>query len=103
MAAETGGQTTAVRTDPEVRDEIIATVRRFVANEVIPVASALEHGDRLPEEIVARWGALAGSEADSGSDTRNISCRAVRDGDEYVINGTKAWVTNGARAGILAL
>ena len=177
MAAETGGQTTAVRTDPEVRDEIIATVRRFVANEVIPVASAMEHEDRFPEEIVARmralglfgvtipesygglgldlltyvgiieelaygwmsltgvvnthtmaatllmthgsdqqkrqWlpqmaggerrGALSLSEPDAGSDTRNISCRAVRDGDEYVINGTKAWVTNGARAGILAL
>ena len=36
-------------TDPEVRDEIIGTVRRFVANEVVPVASALEHEDRFPD------------------------------------------------------
>ena len=50
-----------------------------------------------------RRGALSLSEPDAGSDTRNISCRAERDGDEYVLNGTKAWVTNGERAGIVAL
>src|ERR1700727_3881342 len=50
-----------------------------------------------------RRGALSLSEPDAGSDTRNISCRAQRDGDEYVLNGTKAWVTNGERASIVAL
>ncbi len=39
-------------TDPDVRQEIIETVRRFVANEVIPVASELEHHDRFPTDIV---------------------------------------------------
>lgn len=164
-------------TDPEVRAELVDTVRRFVAREVIPVASELEHADRYPEAIVEqmkrlglfgvtipeeygglgldlltyvgvveelaygwmslsgvvnthtiaahllvqhgseeqkrRWlprlatgelrGCLSLSEADAGSDTRNISCRAVRDGDEYVVNGTKFWVTNGERAGLVAL
>ena len=65
------------------------------------------------DEQKARWlppmaagdrrGALSLSEPDAGSDTRNISCKAVRDGDEYVLDGTKAWVTNGERAGIVAL
>src|SRR3546814_2409283 len=41
-----------------------------------------------------RRGALSLSEPDAGSDTKNLSCKAVRDGDEYVLNGTKAWVTN---------
>ncbi len=50
-----------------------------------------------------RRGALSLSEPDAGSDTRNISCRAQRDGDEYVLNGTKAWVTNGERSSIVAL
>jgi alkylation response protein AidB-like acyl-CoA dehydrogenase len=50
-----------------------------------------------------RRGCLSLSEPDAGSDTRNLSCRAARDGEEYVINGTKAWVTNGERAGIVAL
>jgi len=50
-----------------------------------------------------RRGCLSLSEPDAGSDTRSLSCRAQRDGDEYVLNGTKAWVTNGERAGIVAL
>ncbi len=164
-------------TDPDLRAEMIATVRRFVANEVIPVAARMERDDEFPAEIVAgmrdlglfgvtipegygglgldlltyigvieelaygwmslsgvlnthtmaatlimthgdeaqkqRWlpsmaagdrrGALSLSEPDAGSDTRNISCKATRDGDEFVISGTKAWVTNGARASIVAL
>ena len=70
----------------------------------------LTHGT---EEQKQRWlpsmatgerrGALSLSEPDAGSDTRNISCRAERDGDEFILNGTKAWVTNGERAGIVAL
>jgi alkylation response protein AidB-like acyl-CoA dehydrogenase len=70
----------------------------------------LTHGT---EEQKQRWlpsmaagerrGALSLSEPDAGSDTRNISCRAERDGDEYILNGSKAWVTNGERAGIVAL
>ena len=50
-----------------------------------------------------RRGALSLSEPDAGSDTRRISCKAVRDGEEYVVNGTKAWVTNGERASVVAL
>ena len=174
-AGVTGAGTDAV--DESVRAEIIETVRKFVARDVIPVASDLEHADAYPDEIVAtmrelglfgitipeaygglgldlltyvgvieelaygwmsltgivnthtmaatlimthgteeqmrRWlptmasgerrGCLSLSEPDAGSDTRNLSCRAQRDGEEYVLNGTKAWVTNGERAGIVAL
>ncbi len=34
------------------------------------------------------------SEADAGSDVASMSTRAVRDGDSYVLNGTKIWITN---------
>jgi alkylation response protein AidB-like acyl-CoA dehydrogenase len=46
---------------------------------------------------------LSMSEPDAGSDTQAIRCRAVPDGDEYVVNGTKMWVTNGRSSGLITL
>ena len=34
------------------------------------------------------------SEADAGSDVAAMRCRAVRDGDDYILNGSKYWITN---------
>src|SRR2546430_17050619 len=39
-------------TDPEVRAQLVDTVRRFVEREVVPVASELEHADQYPAAIV---------------------------------------------------
>jgi alkylation response protein AidB-like acyl-CoA dehydrogenase len=164
-------------TDPEIREEVIATVRRFVARDVMPVASDLEHADAYPDDLVeqmktlglfgvtipeeygglgldlltyvsiveelsygwmslsgivnthtmcatnilrfgteeqrkkwlpdlasgVRRGALSLSEPDAGTDTRNLSCRVTRDGYEWIVNGTKTWVTNGERASLVLL
>ncbi|MHB8572653.1 MAG: acyl-CoA dehydrogenase family protein [Candidatus Dormibacteria bacterium] len=46
---------------------------------------------------------LGMTEAHAGSDVQAIRTRAVRDGDHYVINGEKMWVTNGRRAGMIVL
>src|SRR5205823_5424334 len=43
------------------------------------------------------------SEPDAGSDVAGIKTRAVRDGDEYVINGSKTFITNGHRAHAIVL
>ena len=43
------------------------------------------------------------SEPDHGSDLGSVQCRAVRDGDEYVINGTKIWTTLGNYAQYMIL
>ncbi|MBX7161046.1 MAG: acyl-CoA dehydrogenase family protein [Acidimicrobiia bacterium] len=42
------------------------------------------------------------SEPDCGSDVQAIRTRAVRDGDDYVVNGTKMWLTNGQHAGLVS-
>ena len=47
-----------VPTDPEIRDEMVETVRRFVAREVIPVATELEHADASPPTIVEQMAEL---------------------------------------------
>ncbi len=164
-------------TDPDVADQIVDTVARWVDEEVTPRASEYELADAYPDELVdamadfglfgatipeaygglgldvstyARvieelsrgWMSLAGvvnshliaanliarfgteeqrvrwlpamataqrrgcfslSEHDSGSDASALRCRATRDGEQWLINGTKMWVTNGRRAGIVAL
>lgn len=45
-----------------------------------------------------KLGAFCLSEPQAGSDATNLKTRAVEDGDQYIINGTKSWVTNGGFA-----
>ena len=45
-------------------------------------------------------GAFCLSEPQAGSDASNIKTRAVENGDFYILNGTKSWVTNGGEAGV---
>jgi len=47
--------------------------------------------------------ALAVTEPDAGSDVAGIRARAMRDGDEWVINGSKLYITNGCQADWLCL
>jgi alkylation response protein AidB-like acyl-CoA dehydrogenase len=47
--------------------------------------------------------ALSMTEPHAGSDSQAIKCKAIRDGDMYRVTGTKMWVTNGLRSGIVML
>jgi len=58
----------------------------------------------LPEMVDGRpVGAFALSEPHAGSNPAEMSTEARLEGDEYVINGTKQWITNGARSGVVVL
>jgi alkylation response protein AidB-like acyl-CoA dehydrogenase len=46
-------------------------------------------------------GAFALTEPGAGSDAASLGATAARDGDDYILNGTKSWVTNGALAGLI--
>jgi alkylation response protein AidB-like acyl-CoA dehydrogenase len=50
----------------------------------------------LPKLATAEWiGAWGLTEANTGSDAGNMKCTAVKDGDHWIINGTKNWITHG--------
>jgi alkylation response protein AidB-like acyl-CoA dehydrogenase len=161
----------------DVQEEIVSTVRTFVDKEIIPHATALEHEDAYPQDIVdgmkemglfgltipeeygglgeslltyalvveqiargwmsvsgvinthfivaymlmhhgteeqkqkylpkmalgATRGAFSMSEPDLGSDVAAIKTRAKQDGDDYVIDGAKMWLTNGGSSNLIAL
>ncbi|MHA6629282.1 acyl-CoA dehydrogenase family protein [Pseudonocardia sichuanensis] len=161
----------------EIQQEILSTVRSFVDKEILPHATALEHEDTYPQDIVdgmkemglfgltipeefgglgeslltyalvveqiARgWMSVSGvinthfivahmithhgtdeqkqrylprmaagevrgsfsmSEPDLGSDVAAISTKAVADGDDFVIDGAKMWLTNGGTSNLTAV
>jgi acyl-CoA dehydrogenase len=64
-----------------------------------------EQRDRylLPSIRGERHDCLAMSEPGAGSDVRSMSCRAVRDGDDYVVDGTKHFISNAELADFVIL
>ncbi|MBM3104226.1 acyl-CoA dehydrogenase family protein [Pseudomonas sp. P66] len=74
----------------------------IVAHYLLRYASEEQKLNWLPKmargEMVA---AIAMSEPGAGSDLKSIKCRAVRDGDSYVINGSKTFITNGYHADLI--
>ena len=58
----------------------------------------------LPKLCSGEWvGALAMSEANAGSDVVSMQCRAEKNRDHYILNGTKMWITNGPDADVLVV
>lgn len=71
---------------------VINAIKRWAAED-----QKKEWLTRLAADTV---GAYALSEAGSGSDAFALACRAHQEGDEWVINGQKLWITNGKEAGL---
>ena len=57
----------------------------------------------LPRLVSSELAAFSLSEPGAGSDALAIEAVARRDGDHYVLRGTKNWVTNGGRAGVMLI
>jgi acyl-CoA dehydrogenase len=164
--------------DAETRTQLLETVRRFVAEECVPVEAKVSEEDRVPDRVIAgmrelglfglsiptEYGGLgltmeeevlvcfelgqtspafrsvigtnvgigsqgvvmfgtdaqkrewlpklasgetiasfALTEPSAGSDAASVRTTAIRDGDDYVVNGTKRFITNANRAGMFTL
>jgi acyl-CoA dehydrogenase len=164
--------------DPETLEQLLAAVRRFVRERLVPNEHRVADSDAIPEDIVAEmralglfgltipaeygglgltmseevrvvfelgqtspvfrsrfgtnigigsqgividgtdeqkraWlprlasgeitGSFALTEPDSGSDAASLRTSARRDGDHYVLNGTKRWITNAPEAGLFTV
>jgi acyl-CoA dehydrogenase len=164
--------------DPETREHLLGTVRRFVTETCVPIEAKVAEDDRVPDAVIGEMRSLGlfglsipeefgglgltmeeevlvamelghtspafrsvigtnvgigsqgvvmfGTEAQkrewlpklasgeivasfaltepgAGSDAASLKTTAIRDGDEYVVNGTKRFITNANRAGMFTL
>ena len=75
------------------------SVHTLVASIVAMHGSEEQRAAWLPGMLDgSRLGAYCLSEAQAGSDVSGIATKAVLDGEEYVVNGTKAWTSHGGHA-----
>ncbi|PWV84792.1 acyl-CoA dehydrogenase [Prauserella marina] len=74
----------------------------IVAHYLLAYADEEKKREWLPKLASGEYvGAIAMTEPGTGSDLQGIKTRAVREGDEYVINGAKTFITNGAHADLV--
>ncbi len=67
----------------------------MVGPAIMGHGSALQQASYLPRILSARDSWCQGySEPGSGSDLASLQCRAISDGDDYIINGSKIWTTH---------
>ena len=75
------------------------SVHGLTANVVATNGSDELRSEWLPKMLGGDWlGAYCLSEPQAGSDVSGIRTRAVRDADDYVVSGTKQWISNGSCA-----
>jgi alkylation response protein AidB-like acyl-CoA dehydrogenase len=81
----------------------VAAHNSLCCGHILAFGNEAQKQEYLPKLATAEYiGAWGLTEANTGSDAGNMQCVATRDGDEWVINGTKNWITHG-RTGDVAV
>ena len=113
IAPEYGGLGLSAGTYAKIIERISAvwmSVSGFFNSHLIMATAVQRFGrDEQKQQFLRRFasgelrGGIALTEPDCGTDLQAIRTRAVKNGDEYVVNGAKTWITNSAAGGILAV
>jgi butyryl-CoA dehydrogenase/short/branched chain acyl-CoA dehydrogenase len=88
--------------DPAV-GVLVDVQNTLCANAIVRWATEEQKRRYLPRLAAEMVGAYALSEAKSGSDAFALETRAVRRGDDYVLDGQKLWITNAKEAGLFVV
>jgi len=74
----------------------VAAHNSLCTNHIYKFGNDEQRKKYIPKLATAEWiGAWGLTEANTGSDAGNMACTATRDGDDWIINGTKNWITHG--------
>jgi butyryl-CoA dehydrogenase len=96
----------ALMLEEVARVDASTAVALSVTNSVVAVPLWKSGTEQQKKKYLTRLsrgeilGAFCLTEPQAGSDAAGIQTRAVRDGNHYILNGTKAWVTNGGVSGL---
>ncbi|KAL3898702.1 MAG: hypothetical protein SGPRY_012786, partial [Prymnesium sp.] len=90
------------RADPAV--SVMVDIHNTIVNNCFSAWASLSLKEEwLPKLASTTLGAFALSEAGSGSDAFALKTTARREGDEFVLNGEKMWISNSSEAGVFLL
>lgn len=79
----------------------VAAHNSLCTGHIYYCASEEQKQKYLPKLATGEWiGAWGLTESGTGSDAGNMQCVAVRDGDDYILNGSKLWITHGISANV---
>jgi alkylation response protein AidB-like acyl-CoA dehydrogenase len=82
---------------------VIDVQNTLVSNAILRWGTDAQKKDFLPRLAHDTVGSYALSEAGSGSDAFALETRATEDGDNYLLNGRKLWITNAKEAGLFII
>lgn len=79
----------------------VAAHNSLCTGHIMNFANEAQKKKYLPKLATGEWlGAWGLTEPDTGSDAGNMKTTAVKDGDHWVLNGTKCWITHGISADV---
>lgn len=74
----------------------VAAHNSLCTNHIYKFGNEAQRKEYIPKLASGKWiGAWGLTEANTGSDAGNMQCVATKDGDDWIINGTKNWITHG--------